>query len=71
MQKVQFSVSDDYLKVVLTLLNNLKKGMIKDVSVIKNDKKSELENLDKLFEDSDNKIKVTKERAIDTSGMIG
>jgi len=35
MQEVQFSVSDDYLNVVLTLLNNLKKGMVKDVSVIK------------------------------------
>ncbi len=71
MQKVQFSVSADYLKVVLILLNNLKKGIIKDVFVIKNDKKSELENLDKLFEYSNNKIKVTKERTINTSGMIG
>jgi hypothetical protein len=71
MQTVQFSVSDDYLKVILTLLNNLKKDMIKDVFVIKNNKKSELENLDRLFENSNNKIKVTKESAIDTNEMIG
>jgi len=70
MQKVQFSVSDDYLNVVLTLLNNLKKGMVKDVSVIKDDKKSELKNLDRLFEQFDNKIKVTKENAIDASKLI-
>lgn len=70
MQEVQFSVSDDYLNVVLTLLNNLKKGMVKDVSVIKDDKKSELKNLDRLFEQFDNKIKVTKENAIDASKLI-
>ena len=41
MQTVQFRVDDNYLNIVMTLLNNLKIDIIKDLSIFK-DKKSNL-----------------------------
>ena len=38
MQTIQFKVSDNYLNVVLTLLDNLKIDIIKELKVIKNNK---------------------------------
>ena len=35
MQTIQFKVDDNYLNIVLTLLDNLKKDMIKELMVIK------------------------------------
>ncbi len=35
MQTIQFKVDDNYLNVVLTLLDNLKMGMVKELMVIK------------------------------------
>lgn len=37
MQTIQFKVDDNYVNVVLTLLDNLKKDMVKDLTVINND----------------------------------
>ena len=41
MQTVQFRVDDNYINIVLTLLNNLKIDIIKDLSIFK-DKKRDL-----------------------------
>jgi hypothetical protein len=38
MQIVQFKVEDNYLNIVLTLLNNLKIDMVKELKVIKDNK---------------------------------
>ena len=35
MQIVQFKVEDNYLNIVLTLLNNLKLNIIKDLSILR------------------------------------
>ena len=35
MQTIQFKVSDNYLNIVLTLLNNLKMDIVKELKVIK------------------------------------
>ena len=77
MRTIQFKVDNSYVDIVLTLLNtlnNLKLDIIKDLLVIDNIKpkqESDLEILDRLFEQSNNKIMVTRENAIDTEGMIG
>ncbi len=77
MRTIQFKVDNNYVDIVLSLLNtlnNLKLNIIKDLLVIdntKSKKKSDLEILDRLFEQSNNKIMVTRENAIDTEGMIG
>jgi hypothetical protein len=76
MQTIQFKVDNHYIEIVLNLLNSLnslKLNVIKDLLIIDN-KKSEtdndLESLDKLFQQSSNKIMVTKENAINTEEMI-
>ena len=77
MRTIQFKVDNSYVDIVLTLLNtlnNLKLDIIKDLLVIDNIKskqESDLEILDRLFEQSNNKIMVTRENAIDTEGMMG
>ncbi len=38
MQTIQFKVDDNYLNVVLTLLDNLKMDMVKELMVIKDNK---------------------------------
>ena len=38
MQTIQFKVNDNYLNIVLTLLDNLKKDMVKELMVIKDNK---------------------------------
>jgi len=38
MQIVQFKVEDNYLNIVLTLLNNLKVDIVKELKVIKDNK---------------------------------
>ena len=35
MQTIQFKVNDNYLNIILTLLNNLKRDMVKELKVIK------------------------------------
>lgn len=39
MQTVQFRVSDNYLQIILSLLQSLKQGMIEDLSIVKNNYK--------------------------------
>ena len=38
MQTIQFKVDDNYLNIVLTLLDNLKKDMVKELMVVKDNK---------------------------------
>jgi len=38
MQTIQFKVDDNYLNIILTLLDNLKIDIIKELKVIKNNK---------------------------------
>jgi len=38
MQTIQFKVDDNYLNIILTLLDNLKKDMVKELMVIKDNK---------------------------------
>ena len=77
MRTIQFKVDNSYVDIVLTLLNtlnNLKLNIIKDLLVIddtKSKEESDLEILNRLFEQSNNKIMVTRENAIDTEGMMG
>ncbi len=46
MQTVQFKVDDNYLKIVLTLLDNLKKDIVKELMIIKEDNDSSKEQTD-------------------------
>ena len=39
MQTIQFRVSDNYLQIILSLLQSFKHGMIEDLSVIRNESK--------------------------------
>ena len=39
MQTIQFRVSDNYLQIILSLLQSFKQGMIEDLSVIRNESK--------------------------------
>jgi len=43
MQTIQLKVDNDYINIVLTILNNLKNDIIKDISIFKEDK-----NIDSL-----------------------
>jgi len=38
MKTIQFKVDDSYLNIVLTLLDNLKKDMVKELMIIKDSK---------------------------------
>ena len=57
-QVIQFKVSDNYIQLILSILQSLKSGIIEDLSVIKNGSKQNVPNV----EDSDIFSK--------TSGMI-
>ena len=37
MQTVQFKVDNDYINIVLTILNNLKNDIVKDISIFRED----------------------------------
>jgi hypothetical protein len=39
MQTIQFRVNDNYLQIILSLLQNLKQGIIEDLSVVRNNPK--------------------------------
>jgi hypothetical protein len=39
MQTIQFRVNDNYLQIILSLLQNLKQGIIEDLSVVRNSPK--------------------------------
>ena len=59
MQTIQFKVSDNYIKLILSMLQSLKSGMIKDLSIIQNGSKKLVNN------DSEDNDIFSK-----TSGMI-
>ncbi len=79
MQTIQFKVDNNYIETILSLLNslnNIKLNIIEDLLIINDNRKQEKDNhndlntLNRLFEQSNNKIIVTKENAIDTNEMI-
>ena len=51
MQTIQFKVSDNYLQIILSLLQSFKKGMIEDLLIIKDEYKKDKKkkNLSKLL----------------------
>ena len=44
MQVIQFKVNDNYIQLILSMLQSLKSGMIEDLSVIKNGSKRVVNN---------------------------
>ena len=58
MQTIQFKVDDNYLNIVLTLLDNLKKDMVKELMVIKDNKI--INNISK----SDEQVKLDRVKGI-------
>ena len=55
MQTIQFRVSDNYLQIILSLLQSFKKGMIEDLSVVKNEStdnftKKKTDEIDSFFD---------------------
>jgi len=50
MQTIQFTVNDNYLQIVISLLKNLKQGIIEDLSISTNDNKKS--NNEKEIEDA-------------------
>ena len=43
-QVIQFKVNDNYIQLILSMLQSLKSGMIEDLSVIKNGSKQIVKN---------------------------
>ena len=55
MQTIQFRVSDNYLQIILSLLQSFKKGMIEDLSVVRNEStdnftKKKTDEIDTFFD---------------------
>ena len=59
MQTIQFKVNDNYLNIVLTLLDNLKKDMVKELMVIKDTKV-----INNSISQSDEQIKLDRVKGI-------
>ena len=57
---------------LLNSLNSMKLNIISDLSIVDMSKKQEdeMETLDRLFKQSNNKVMVTKKKAINTEEMI-
>ena len=75
MQTIQFKVNNNYIEMVMNLLNSLnsmKLNIISDLSIVDMSKKQEdeMETLDRLFKQSNNKVMVTKKKAINTEEII-
>jgi len=43
MQTIQFKVNDEYIQIILSLLKGMKRGIIKDLSIVNDDNKKPLE----------------------------
>lgn len=54
MQTIQFTVNDNYLQIVVSILKNLKQGIIKDLSIMNNDSNKpnnkRMDNSDMFFD---------------------
>jgi hypothetical protein len=46
MQVIQFKVNDNYIQLILSMLQSLKSGIIEDLSIIKNDSKESVPNME-------------------------
>ena len=44
MQVIQFKVNENYIQLILSILQNLKKGIIEDLSIIKYDSKKSVKD---------------------------
>jgi len=43
MQTIQFKFNDEYIQIIVTLLKGMKRGIIKDLSIVNDDNKKPLE----------------------------
>jgi len=59
MQTIQFKVDDNYLNIILTILDNLKKDMVKELMVIKDNKV-----INSSISKSDEQIKLDRVKGI-------
>ena len=52
MQTIQFSVNNNYFKIVISILENLKQGIIEDLSITDTpkDNTKKVNNLDSFFD---------------------
>lgn len=52
MQTIQFSVNDNYFKIVISILENLKQGIIEDLSITDTPEynTNKVNNLDSFFD---------------------
>ncbi|GEM_PF-1033225 len=58
MQTIQFKIDDNYLNIILTLLDNLKLGIVKELKVIKDNKE------ENTISKSDEQIKLDRVKGI-------
>ncbi len=72
MQRLVVDVEDRYINLVVDLLSNLKKDIVKNISIEKEQNKSisKLDIFRRLRDKSNNKTKLTMDMATDTSEMV-
>ena len=71
MKTLELKIDDSSVEIVLSILENLKDGLIKKISVKKNSKKnSDLEEFRQLVRKGDNSKKLRYEDAVNTDEMI-
>jgi len=58
MQTIQFKIDDNYLNIILTLLDNLKLGIVKELKIIKDSKE------ENIISKSDEQIKLDRVKGI-------
>ena len=75
-QRLVVDIDAQYMNFVIDLLSNLKKNIIKDISIEQVSTKPTQKNIDqldrfhKLIAKSNNQIPLTMKIATDTSGMV-
>ena len=75
-QRLVVDIDAQYINFVIDLLSNLKKNIIKDISIEQVSTKPTQKNIDqlnrfyKLIAKSNNQIPLTMKIATDTSGMV-
>ena len=71
MKTLELKIDDNSVEVVLSILENLKDGLIREISVKKNSKNdSDLEEFRQLVRKGNNSKKLRYENAVNTDEMI-
>ena len=72
MQRLVVDVEDRYINLVVDLLSNLEKNVVKNVAIEKKQNKnlSKLDTFRRLRDKSNNKIKLTMAMATNTNEMV-